>query len=278
MTVRPDTSATAGGGKPNISSVTMVVERWSIIRSASGRRYPLGDAIAGAVSRSHESSTAPVRTPCLLVHVGRALGGGGDVEVAVGQGEDLVAPTDGLAQPLRARRHPERWRRSAAHPPASPRARRSVTRRRTRSGRTKADGEVEPLGAGAVWSRGLGGLPATRSRTASGTAGSTSQVTGREPAAAPKSTSERRDPPLSSVRAQAETSTIRPLGPYRTSWRIGITSAVLTEPLPPWHQRQEGAGPAVRDVVARLARLPERVDAEPVDPGIGSRRGRTARP
>ncbi len=70
------------------------------------------------------------------------------------------------------------------------------------------------------------GLPWLSLLTASGTAGSTSQVSGREPAATPKSRTEESWPPSSTVSSQASSSATRPSASWRTWCRIGTTSAV----------------------------------------------------
>ena len=113
------------------------------------------------------------------------------------------------------------------------------------------------------------GLPSVRRVAASVTAGSTSQVRGRLPAAIPKSVSARSRPPAESVRVQAGRS-------------ADPAVRVVTHEMPDRHheggvhgagvlaadQRQEGARLAVGDGVARDVGRTERVHTEPVDAGV----------
>ena len=135
-----------------------------------------------------------------LVGRGAVLRRGGDVEVAVRQRQDLarLRARPGAAP---ARRSRPRW---SPPGPSGPRGRRLRRRRASASG--VALGPGEPSSSLALVGRlrcrrpsERGGLPAASARTASGTAGSTSQVIGRDPAEAPKSTSERSRPPGESV-------------------------------------------------------------------------------
>ena len=118
-----------------------------------------------------------------------------------------------------------------------------------------------------------GGLPAASARTASGTAGSTSQVIGRDPAEAPKSTIERSRPPGESARVQAGTSVRRPSRVNVTRRRRGTTSAVSTDARP-GHEQEGRARPSA--AVSRAG--PERVQAEPVDAGLAGADRRARHP
>ena len=113
-----------------------------------------------------------------------------------------------------------------------------------------------------------GGLPSASRRTASSSAGSTTQVTVRSPELAPKSTSERSRPPWARR--------LGPAGEVVDRAVVGVEELVaqrdhdrrrLLAGPGVGHQREERAGPAVGGRRRGRPAPAERVHAEPVDAG-----------
>ena len=226
--VRPSVVATDGGA---VLAEHPVGDQDGRVRARSaGCRPRRGSRSAarppGSVAEAPRRELAGRALAGVAVGVRVVLGGGGDVDVAVRQREDLVARDGrraaGRARPVAAGggRHGPRVPASSCVRPRAPRrrcsscdgrgARATPTRRRPRAVLVAL---ADRRGRGTA----AGCRPASR-RTASTTAGSTSQLTEREPAVAPRSTSERSAPPAGGRRSSGAESAIEPSAAW-ASWR-----------------------------------------------------------
>ena len=205
----------------------------------------------------------PDRARASAYDLGTPLGGGRHVDVAPRQGQHLLAG-HGLLEARQPRQGHGGGIVARATPAPGAELRVAARSRRATATRTPRPSPV--LGRG---DEGAGRVAVGEPSRRSGTAGSTSQVMGRAPAATPKSSDRRELTALGRASAAHSSASARlPSGSCSDLVADGQHQGGVDRCVGARHERQEGAGATIGDRVAAGGVCAERVHPEPVDPGL----------